>query len=248
LRKEDIVTGYRNVKEALQAGSVQKLYILKQKRPSNLQELYSLARCREVEIETLDREKFISLAGNSSVHRGVAALTSPYRYLSWEEMWSGLENKKEEQLILMLDHLEDPHNMGALLRTAEAAGVSYVIIPRDRSVQVNATVRRVAAGAAEWVCVVRVTNLAQTIRRLQEAEFWVYGADDDSSLPYYQADWSRRAVLVLGAEGKGLSRLVKENCDELVYLPMYGRVSSLNVSVAGGILMYDFALSKRRSC
>jgi len=238
LHKDDVVSGRRNVKEALLSGGVQKLYLLKKSKHPSLEEITSLARSHEVPVETLPKEKFNSLVETSS-HQGVAALVSSYNYLSWEDFHEKAE-RGSVNAVLMLDHLQDPHNMGALLRTAEAAGIKHVIIPRDRSVQINATVRKVAAGAAEWVSVIRVTNLVQAVRHLQDLNFWVYGTDDSGNTPYYNVDFSRRTVLVLGAEGKGLSRLLRENCDELVYIPMYGQIESLNVSVAGGILMYEF--------
>jgi len=241
-RSEEIVTGRRNVLEAIRSGKVYKLMVLKNAR-GKVTEIIEEARTKGIPVEKWDRSNFDALAttcDKDNSHQGVAALVEGYSYLPWDQLIEEKKNTSKFELILLLDHLQDPHNLGALLRTAEASGVKNLIIPKDRSVQVNATVRKVAAGAAEWVNVSRVTNINKAIKELKEIGFWIYGASVNGVVPYYQVDWQRKVGLILGSEGKGISRLAEKNCDELIYLPMVGQLNSINVSVSGGLLMYEF--------
>jgi len=240
MKEDELVAGRRNVLEAIRSGKAQKLVIMKNAR-GKAKDILSQAKSRGVPVKKVSPEEFSALTGHFSSPQGVAVVVSPYRYLAWEDF---VEQKKESaekaELVLLLDHFQDPHNLGALIRTAEAAGIKNIIIPKDRSVQVNATVRKVAAGATEWVAVTRVTNLVNTLNELKNIGFWIYGAFEEGAVPYYQADWECRVGLVLGAEGKGLSPLVKDNCDQMVYIPMKGHISSLNVSVSGALFMFEF--------
>ena len=160
-------------------------------------------------------------------------------YTPLEEILDAAQRKESAPFLLLLDELEDPHNLGAILRTADAVGVDGVLIPKRRSCPLSATVAKTSAGAVEYVPVARIGNVAQTIRELKKEGFWIVGADMDGAADYYKADLTGALVLVIGSEGRGISRLVRESCDVLVKIPMLGKINSLNASVAGAILMYE---------
>ena len=185
----------------------------------------------------MERAKIESLAGGHR-HQGVLAFVAPVPYVEVEDILARAEAKGEPPFLLLLDELEDPHNLGALLRTADAAGVHGILIPKRRSVPLNATVAKTSAGAVEYVPVARIGNVVQTLKKLKERGLWVVGADMDGT-PYDKADLTGPMVLVVGSEGKGMSRLTRENCDIVVSLPMVGRINSLTASVAGSILLYE---------
>ena len=154
---------------------------------------------------------------------------------------------KENPLLILLDGIEDPHNLGAILRTADAVGADGVLLPRHHSVPLNATVAKTSAGAIEYVPVARIGNIAQTLKELKDKGFWVYGADMDGDCDYDKANFTGPVVLIIGSEGHGIARLTRENCDTIVSLPMVGRINSLNASVAGAILMYEVSRQRRNS-
>jgi len=168
-------------------------------------------------------------------HQGIVAYVEEYKYANIEEILEGNENP----FIIILDGLEDPQNLGAILRTADATNVDCVIIPKNRSVALNSTVAKVSTGAIEYVPVAQVTNLTQTIRRIKELGVWVVGTDSDAEMDYTEIDGNMRIAIVVGSEGKGISRLVKEQCDYLVKIPMNGKVNSLNASVSAALMMYE---------
>jgi len=172
-------------------------------------------------------------------HQGVVAETGTAPGLGEKELPAFLEALEGPAFLLILDGVQDPHNLGACLRSANAAGVDAVIVPRDRSAPLNATARKVACGAAESLPVVRVTNLARTLRSIREAGVWVYGATGEAESTFYETDLSGPLALVLGGEGRGLRRLTREHCDGLLSIPMAGSISSLNVSVAAGIFLFE---------
>lgn len=176
----------------------------------------------------------------NSNHQGIILDVENYKY----HQLSDIINNDENQTIVILDHLEDPHNLGAIIRTCEAAGINGIIIPKDRSVQVNSTVLKTSSGAALNTKIVLVNNLVQTIKELQARGFWVYGTDMDDAQEYDKVDYSGRTVIVIGNEGKGLSRLVRENCDFIIKIPILGKVNSLNASVAAGIIIYEVLRQK----
>lgn len=172
------------------------------------------------------------------LHQGVVAEVEGYKYYSLEEITNNLENKNP--LIIILDGIEDPHNLGAIIRTCDAAGVDGIIIPKHRSVKLNDTVAKVSTGAIEFVRVCEVTNLTNTIKTLKKNNYWIIGAEYDSkSIDYTSLKYDMPIALVIGSEGRGISRLVRENCDYLVKIPMKGKVNSLNASVSAGILIYE---------
>lgn len=237
---DNVLVGRQAVVEAIQAGKVQKVMILKDRKGAVIRDIASLAGQRGIPLKYLGLKQFNEIASGDESHQGVVAITKPYKYRDLEDALHQVDSSGRPALILLLDHIQDPQNLGALIRTGEAAGAGMVILPSHRAAGINATVRKVAAGAAEWLPVVRVTNLVKTADLLKKRGFWIYGAEGSGHMPYYRADWKRPVALVLGSEGKGISRLLRERCDLLVYLPMAGKLNSLNVSVAGGILMYEY--------
>lgn len=172
------------------------------------------------------------------VHQGIVAYVDEYQYVELHKLIEKNQDK-ENVAIAMLDGLEDPHNLGAILRTADATGINGVIIPKNRSVSLNSTVAKVSTGAIEHVDVSQVTNLVNTIKEIKEHGYWVIGLEMDGSVDYREQDYSGKIVIVVGSEGRGISRLVKENCDFLVHIPMVGHVTSLNASVSASILFYE---------
>ena len=210
-------------------------------RNSRLLELIDLARNAGVEVRLEKRERLTQLAG-SSKHQGClleSIETAPL--MDFQQCLVGIG---PDSLLLVLDGVQDPHNLGACLRNADACGVDAVLIPRDRAVKVNATVRKVAAGGAESVAVIEVTNIARSLKELKQAGVWIYGTSDHASASLYDHDYRGPIALVMGGEGSGLRRLTMESCDHLVKLPMRGQVESLNVSVATGICLYEILRSR----
>lgn len=236
---DDVLIGRNAVTEALKSGrGINKLWIASGDREGSVAEIAALAKERGIVVQYVERAKIEALAGGHR-HQGVLAYVAPVPYAELEDILKAAEAKGEAPFIVLLDELEDPHNLGALLRTADATGVHGILIPKRRSVSLNATVAKTSAGAVEYVPVARIGNIAQTLKKLKEKGFWVAGADMDGEKAYYEADLTGPLVLVVGSEGKGMSRLTKEACDFIVRMPMVGRINSLNASVAGSILMYE---------
>lgn len=236
---DDVLVGRNAVTEALKSGrGINKLWIASGDREGSVAEIAALAKERGIVVQYVERAKIEALAG-AHRHQGVLAYVAPVPYAELEDILKAAEEKGEAPFLVLLDELEDPHNLGALLRTADATGVHGILIPKRRSVSLNATVAKTSAGAVEYVPVARIGNIAQTLKKLKEKGFWVAGADMDGEKAYYEADLTGPLVLVVGSEGKGMSRLTKEACDFIVRMPMVGRINSLNASVAGSILMYE---------
>ena len=236
---DDVLVGRNAVTEALKSGrGINKLWIASGDREGSVAEIAALAKERGIVVQYVERAKIEALAGGHR-HQGVLAYVAPVPYAELDDILKAAEEKGEAPFLVLLDELEDPHNLGALLRTADATGVHGILIPKRRSVSLNATVAKTSAGAVEYVPVARIGNIAQTLKKLKEKGFWVAGADMDGEKAYYEADLSGPLVLVVGSEGRGMSRLTKEACDFIVSMPMVGRINSLNASVAGSILMYE---------
>lgn len=236
---EDVLIGRNAVIEAIRSGrGINKLLIADGDKEGSVKEVISLAKEQGIVIQFVERSKIEGIAGGLR-HQGVLAYVAPVAYSDLETILQAAEIKGEAPFLLLLDELEDPHNLGALLRTADATGVHGVLIPKRRSVPLTATVAKTSAGAVEYVPVARIGNIAQTLRKLKDKGFWVAGADMDGSQNYYEADLTGPLVLVVGSEGHGMSRLTKEQCDFIVKMPMVGKINSLNASVAGSILMYE---------
>lgn len=236
---DDVLVGRNAVTEALKSGrGINKLWIASGDREGSVSEIAALAKERGIVVQYVERAKIEALAGGHR-HQGVLAYVAPVPYAELDDILKAAEEKGEAPFLVLLDELEDPHNLGALLRTADATGVHGILIPKRRSVSLNATVAKTSAGAVEYVPVARIGNIAQTLKKLKEKGFWVAGADMDGEKTYYEADLTGPLVLVVGSEGRGMSRLTKEACDFIVSMPMVGRINSLNASVAGSILMYE---------
>ena len=236
---EDVLIGGNAVIEALRSErGINKILLAEGDRAGSVKEILSLARERGIVVQSVNRSKLEALAGGMR-HQGVLAYVSPVAYAELEDILKRAAEKEEPPFLLLLDELEDPHNLGALLRTADAAGVHGVLIPKRRSVPLNATVAKTSAGAVEYVPVARIGNISQTLRELKQKGMGVAGADMGGEQAYYEADLTGPLVLVIGSEGHGMSRLTREQCDFVVRMPMAGRINSLNASVAGSILMYE---------
>lgn len=244
-----LLYGVNPIIEALRADRLpSEIVIAEGVRDARLRELIELARAKNVLVKhaprtTLDRE-----AGNSH-HQGVLAHIAPAGYADAEELLDRITSRDagaSEPLIMVLDGIEDPRNLGAILRTAECAGASGVFIPERRAAGLNETVAKASSGAIEHLPIARVTNLSRLIDRLKERNVWVVGTAAEATTSYTDWDWTRPSAIVLGAEGSGLHRLVRERCDVLVQIPVRGKIDSLNVSVAAGIVLYE-ALRQRKT-
>lgn len=216
---------------------VQELRLQRGRRDQRINRIRALAELQGLTIVVVARDELDALVDGQ--HQGVAALCTQGEVQDEHFLFALVENLSHSPLVLILDGVTDPHNLGACLRTADAAGVDVVVAPRDKSVGITTTVRKVACGAAETVPFVAVTNLARTLQRLQQLGLWIIGADGEADKTIYNQDLKGPLGLVLGAEGSGLRRLTKENCDALVCIPMQGSVSSLNVAVATGVCLYE---------
>lgn len=223
---------------AAQPERVIRLVILKQRHDQKIQALIDLAETHHIKLEFAPRQELDKIA-NQENHQGVIAFCQTAKNYSEGDLAQLLENISGPKLLLILDGVQDPHNLGACLRTADAAGVHAVIAPKDKSVGLTPTVSKVASGAAERVPFIQVTNLARTMTFLQAQNIWLFGAAAEAEKSLYAADLSGSIALVLGAEGAGLRRLTREHCDLLLNIPMFGSVSSLNVSVATGIFLFE---------
>ncbi len=236
--KKRLIFGFHAVRARLrhEAESVHEIYYDASRSDHRMQDLLLFAKEARVKLIQADENRLFNLAGTSR-HQGVVArvqILSPARNL--EELLDAIEDKP---LLLILDGITDPHNLGACLRVADSAGAHAVIAPKDKSVGINATVAKVASGAAETVPYITVTNLARALRELKERGIQVIGTADTAEKSLYEMDFTSGVALVMGAEGHGLRRLTKETCDELISIPMFGQVESLNVSVASGICLYE---------
>ena len=240
--EKDIIIGRNAVTEALKAGrSINRLLIAEGSRDGSIQKLIALAKERQIIFESVSRDRLDKIAENQR-HQGVVAYSAPVEYSTLEEILQAAKDRKEPPFILLLDELEDPHNFGAILRTADAVGVHGVLIPKRRSVSLNSTVAKTSAGAVEYVKVAQINNVVQTLKQLKELNFTIIGSDvDDIDLfdEINYIDFSEPIVLIIGNEGKGMRRLTKENCDFLIRIPMVGKINSLNASVAAAVLMYE---------
>jgi len=241
---KSIIEGRNPVLEALKSSrDIDKILIQEGEKEGSIKKIIALAKEKKIPIQFVDKKKLNQISTSHS-HQGVIAYCAAHEYYDIEEVLERAREKGENLFLIILDEITDPHNLGSILRTADATGVHGVIIPKRRSVGLTATVAKTSAGAIEYVPVVKVSNLAATIDKLKELGVWFYGADMDGDREYYQCDMKGDIALVIGSEGKGISRLVKEKCDFLVRIPMKGKVSSLNASVAASILMYEVLRQK----
>lgn len=239
---EDFAMGFYGVSEAIQAKRGNKLFVQDDLKGRRVSEIKELAQKFSVPIQWAPKSK-LDLLTDHGHHQGVVLGVTPYVYLTLEELLTA--TKKEEPFFLLLDSIEDPHNFGSILRTADATGVDGIIIPKHRAVGITSVVSKTSTGAVEHIPVARVTNLSQAIRTLKENQFWVFGTDM-SGTDYRHWKVSGSIALVIGNEGKGISQGLKKELDEVLTIPMVGHVQSLNASVAAGVMMYE-VFRKRHS-
>ncbi len=235
--KNNIIIGRNPVIEALKSGrEIEKLMIARDSEGS-IRKIIGQAREKNIACQFAEKAALDRIA-DGKVHQGVIAYVSTYEYCDPEDILEIARQKGEDPFIILLDGIEDPHNLGAIMRTADGAGAHGIIIPKRRAVGITDTVAKAAAGAVEYVPVARVSNIAQTIDRLKEKGVWI-GACDMDGKEYSKADLKGSIAIVIGAEGQGISRLVREKCDFCISIPMYGRINSLNASNAAAVLMYE---------
>ena len=235
---ENQLEGRNAVLEVLKSGrDIEKIIVQKGNVEGTIRRIAGMARERGIVVQEAARQKLDEMSQTKN-HQGVIAIVSEHEYAEVDDILRSPAEKGEKPFIIILDNITDPHNLGAVIRTAECAGAHGVIIPKRRSVGLTAVVGKTSAGALEYMPVARVTNIARTIEELKKQGVWVACADMDGE-DYYDASLDGAIALVIGSEGEGVSRLVKEKCDFTVSIPMYGKISSLNASVAGALLMYE---------
>ncbi|MBI5472921.1 MAG: 23S rRNA (guanosine(2251)-2'-O)-methyltransferase RlmB [Ignavibacteriae bacterium] len=241
-----MIVGRKPVIEALKAGSsLDKIFLLSGIQGKPIEEIRSLARQRNVPVAEFNRQQFRELAKDQMTQGVVGILQPRHKYADVELILSAATERQQRPFILICDEIEDPHNLGALIRTAECAGVHGVIVPKHHSAPVNATVTKTSAGATEHLPIAEVTNIVSTIEELKQKSFWIVGLDGAGDKRYNEVDYTSPVAVVVGNEGKGIRRLVREHCDFLVKIPLLGRIESLNASVAGALVMYEVV--KQRS-
>lgn len=235
----DQVEGRNAVLELLESGrDINKILVANGEKHGSIYKILAIAKERKIIVTEMERNKLNQIAQTPN-NQGVIAIVPPYDYCEVEDILEEAKRKNEMPFILILDGIEDPHNLGSIIRTAETAGVHGIIIPKRRAASVNSTVSKVSAGAVEYMKIARVNNINETIRYLKEQDVWICGTDMDTNTIYTKQDYKMPIAIVIGSEGFGMSRLVKENCDFLVKIPMKGKITSLNASVSAGIIMYE---------
>ena len=236
---DDQIEGRNAVLELLESDKdINKIYITKGELKGSINKIIAIANEKKVIIVQKDKKQMDMMA-QSENYQGVIAVVPPYEYVDVEDILEVAKERNEDPFILILDGIEDPHNLGAIIRTAETAGVHGIIIPKRRAAQVNSTVSKVASGALEYMKIARVNNITDTISKLKDKGVWVCGTAIDADKFYYDQNLTGPLAIVIGNEGKGISDLVKRNCDFLVKIPMKGKVTSLNASVSTGIIVYE---------
>ena len=232
------IEGRNPIIEALRSDRpIDKLMISNTSKEGSIKKIIGMAKEKNVVIQYVDKHKLDEISTSHS-HQGVIAVVSDYKYYELEDLLAIARERGEDPFFIILDEITDPHNLGTIIRTADAVGAHGVIIPKRRSVHITSVVAKASAGAVEYFPVCKVTNIANTIKQLKKEGLWIAAADMDGGV-FYEQDLTGPLALVIGSEGFGVSRLVKQNCDFVVKMPMIGNVSSLNASVAGGILLYE---------
>lgn len=239
-----IIVGRNPVLELLKSGrEIEKIYILKGEREGSVTKIYAEARARGINVAETDKYKLDKLAGENA-HQGVAAIAAVKEYVSLEQIVALANEKGEKPLIVVCDGIEDPHNIGAIIRCAEGAGAHGLVIGKRHAPALGPTIFKASAGAAEHLPIAKVTNIASAVDRLKELGIWTFAAEADGE-DYHKTDFDLPCAIILGSEGGGVSRLVREKCDFTVSIPMYGKVNSLNVSTAASVLLFDAAYKQR---
>lgn len=236
---DDQVEGRNAVLKLLESDrDINKIYIAKGERKGSINKIIALAKEKKVIIVEKEKKQIDMMAGSDN-HQGVIAIVPPFEYVDVEDILENAKKKSEDPFIVILDGIEDTHNLGAIIRTAETAGCHGIIIPKRRAASVNSTVSKVSAGATEYIDIARVNNINDTINKLKKNGIWICGTDMVADNYYYNQDLKGPIAVVIGNEGKGISDLVKKNCDFFVKIPMNGKIESLNASVSTGIILYE---------
>ncbi|MCI9000372.1 MAG: 23S rRNA (guanosine(2251)-2'-O)-methyltransferase RlmB [Clostridia bacterium] len=241
---QDQVEGRNAVLELLESGKdINKIYVEKGEKQGSINKILAKAKERKILITEIDKKKFRGMCQTPNA-QGIIAIIPPFDYCEVYDIIAVAKEKNEDPFIILLDGIEDPHNLGSIIRTAETAGVHGIIIPKRRAASVNSTVAKVSAGAVEHMKIARVNNLVETMHILKEEGIWICGTDMEAEEYYYRQDLTGPIAIVIGSEGNGMSRLTKENCDFLTKIPMLGKITSLNASVSAGIVMYEARVQK----
>ncbi len=237
--REDLIEGRNAVIEALRSDrTIEQILVAKGDTKGSINVVLGLAKDKGTVVKYVERAKLDEMS-QTGAHQGVIAIVTPYKYFALSDIIDHAKSKNEDPFILILDELEDPHNFGSIIRTAETCGVHGIIIPKRKNVGMTPTVYKTSAGAVEYMKIAKVTNINAAIDELKKSNIWVYGADMDGESYCYDVNLKGAVALVIGSEGKGISKLTKEKCDVLMKIPMVGNISSLNASVASGMIMYE---------
>ena len=238
-RFDDQIEGRNSVLELLESGKdINKIYVTRGEKHGSINKILGIAKERKIIVVEKDRRQMDEMAQEEN-YQGVIAIVPPFEYVEIQDILQEALEKEEDPFILILDGIEDPHNLGSIIRTAETAGVHGIIIPKRRAVSVNSTVNKASAGAVEHMKIARVTNISDAIEDLKQAGLWICGTDINAEKYYYNQDLTGPLGIVIGNEGKGISTKVKKNCDFNVKIPMKGKIKSLNASVSTGIIVYE---------
>ena len=242
----DQVEGRNSVLELLESNKdINKIFVERGEKHGSINKILAIAREKKIVIVEKDKKQMQQMAQTENF-QGVIAIVPPFEYCDIEDIVEEAKQRKEDSFILILDGIEDPHNLGSIIRTAETAGVHGIIIPKRRAASVNSTVNKVSAGAVEHMKIARVNNINDSIKFLKDSGVWVIGTDMNAKQYYYNQDMTGPIALVIGSEGFGMNRLVRENCDILVKIPMQGKITSLNASVSTGIVTYEIVKQRNQ--
>lgn len=242
---DDQVEGRNSVLELLESGKdINKIYVAKGEHHGSIKKIIAIAKERRIVLVEMEKNKLNEMSQTEN-NQGVIAIVPPFEYCEIEDIIEEAKKRNEDPFVLILDGIEDPHNLGSIIRTSETAGVHGIIIPKRRAASVNSTVNKVSAGAVEHMKIARVNNINDSIKFLKDNGLWIVGTDGDTETIYYNQDFTGPIGVVIGSEGYGMGKLTKENCDFMVKIPMKGKVTSLNASVSAGIIMYE-AVKQRK--
>jgi len=238
-RFDDQIEGRNSILELLESGKdINKIFVTRGEKHGSINKILGIAKERKIIVVEKDKKQMDEMAQEEN-YQGVIAIVPPFEYVEIEDILNTAKERGEEPFILILDGIEDPHNLGSIIRTAETAGVHGIIIPKRRAASVNSTVNKTSAGAVEHMKIARVTNISDTIEELKQAGLWICGTDISAEKYYYNQDLTGPLGIVIGNEGKGISEKVKKNCDFNVKIPMKGKITSLNAAVSTGIIVYE---------
>ncbi len=244
---DDQVEGRNSVLELLESGKdINKIFVTRGEKHGSINKILAIAKERKIIVIEKDKKQMEEMAQQEN-YQGVIAIVPPFEYVEIEDIINTAKERNEDPFILILDGIEDPHNLGSIIRTAETAGVHGIIIPKRRAASVNSTVNKTSAGAVEHIKIARVTNISDAIETLKQAGLWICGTDVETQKYYYNQDLTGPLGIVIGNEGKGIGEKVKKNCDFLVKIPMKGKVQSLNAAVSTGIVVYEAVKQRIKS-